>query len=330
MKLTFEPFLKHLTKKPLSSFYWLSGDEPLQLQESHQALLNTAAQYGFVEKERFDAQSLDASLLRAAYYSTSLFATKHIIEIHLLQGKLVESLAEVIQNFCQKSNPDVLLVLISPKLESSTTQTKAFKTFESSAIVLQCWPVSMEQFPEWLSARLARYHLKASLAGLKCLADLVEGNLLYAMQSIEKLAMIYAKVETPLSPEQILEAVVPQAYFDVFQLNEAFLVGNKVRALRICRNLQESGVEVILVWGALLKDIRLLIKLALVSQQSFSESCQKLGIWEKRKPLYHQALQRGCKNSHMLKVMAQIDQCIKNRNLGNPWLALERFVIRYG
>jgi DNA polymerase-3 subunit delta len=329
MKLSVDAFLKQLTHKPLLPCYWFAGDEALQRQECLEALLAIAAKQDFLVRERVDTMDLDITLLRAALYATSLFAEKKVVELHLAVGKISEELGGLLLKFLEKPPSEVLMIIVSPKLESSTSQTKSFKAFEQRGMIVQTWPISLDQLAEWLSLRLARYGLKTTLNGLKFLAELTEGNLLYASQSVEKLGLIYAGVTVPLALEQIAEVVAPQANFDIFQLNEAFLAGNKIRALKICRSLQATDAEVAMVWGALLKDIRLLLKLANVGERNFSETCQKLGVWEKRKPLYRQALQRGCKNAAMLKAMANIDHLIKNRRLGNPWLALERFLLRY-
>lgn len=325
MKLTADAFLKQKSSKQLAPCYWFSGDEPLQLAECRDMLLDQAARFEFVERERLELS--DASLMLAALYASSLFSSKRVVEIHLTQGKLSEPLNTVLQAYCQKPNPQVLLILTSPKLESSVSSSRAFKAFEASGVVVQSWPLSTEQLPKWLAARLAKVGLSTSLSGLKCLADLVEGNLLYAAQSIEKLALIYNESLPALTPEQILQAVAPQMHFEIFQLNEAFLVGDKSRALSICRNLQATGTEIMLIFGALLKDIRLLMKLSLAGERGFSDACQKLGIWEKRKPLYRKALQQGRLKPDVLEDMAEIDALVKGQQKGDPWLALERFLM---
>lgn len=328
MKINADAFLRSL-EKPLQSFYWLSGDEPLQLDECRSALLEVAKTRGYLERHRFDAQNIDFPLLQAALYASSLFSEKRLVEITLPSGKLPEALSTFLQAYSQKPCAQALLFLVSPKLESGVMQTKAFKEIESHAIVVQCWPITQDQLPQWLSARLNKHHLKTSLQGLKIFAELIEGNLLYADQAVEKIALLYANKKEPLTTEEIMQVVMPQTSFDVFQLNEAFLQGDVARALRICRSLQVTDAEIMLVFGALLKDVRLLIRLQEAGERNFSDACQKLGVWEKRKPLYRMALQRGCSKPVMLKMMANIDRMIKNKTYGDPWLALERFVLQF-
>jgi len=329
MKLSSDQFVKQLNAKSLLSCYWFTGDETWQLEESRRQLLQVAKQAGFVEHQKLALQNLDPSVVKAELYSGSLFSNQRIIEINLHQGKLNENLSELLQFFCQKPNSEILLLLTSPKLEGSTAQSKAYKAFDAIGMVVQVWPMTADQLPKWLATQLAKHQLKTSLNGLQLLMELTEGNLLHAAQSIEKLALIYANQAEVLSTEQIMTVVAPQAHFEVFQLNEAFLQGDKLRALKICRNLQAAGEEVILVLGALLKDIRLLLKLAAAGEKNFMSACQKFGVWEKKKPLYRMALQRGIGKQDLLQATAKIDQYAKNPRLGNPWRALEQFLLSF-
>lgn len=328
MKLSAEQFSKQTATQPLAPCYWLTGDEVLQRQECHDQLLQRAKQNGFDERERLELTSGDSSMLHAALYARSLFSNKRVIEINLSQGKINETLAELLLKFCQKPNPDVLLLIQSPKLESGVTQNRAYKAFDAMGVVIQSWPIPLNQLPKFFAARLAQHGLSTSLSGLQLLSELTEGNLLYAAQSVEKLALFYTGTQNPLTHEQIIEVVAPQAYFDTFQLNEAFLLGEKIRALHICRSLCATDHEIIMVWGALMKDIRLLCKMEQLSKKrSFAECCTALGVWEQRKHLYRSGLQHVRCGTPLLKAMAAIDRLVKNPKAGNPWLALERLII---
>ena len=328
MKLTADQFLKQPFKS-ITSCYWLSGDEHYLRQECRNKLWQHLQKNGFEETQRLDNKSIDAARFKAELSASSLFSSKRLIELNLTQGKIDAEFGEVILSFCTRPNPDICLLISSPKLETGVAASKLFKTIEEQGTVIQCWPMSIEQLPQWFAGKLAAHGLNTSLSGLKLLSNLTEGNLLYAAQSVEKLALLYPNNQA-LTPEQILEVVAPQAVFDTFQLNEAFLAGDKIRAISICRNLRATGSEIILVWGALLRDIHLVLKLLQSTQSmAFGAACQKLGVWEKRRPLYRKAMDRRCFNTTMLDAMARIDQQVKNNRFGDPWLSLERFVIEY-
>ncbi len=329
MKTTTDLFLKSTLKQALSSLYWFSGDEPFQLEESKLALYQKAQAEGFSEIQHLDGKNLDPQFLKGELYNYSLLSPSRLIEIRLTLGKIDSTLADLLLAFLIKPNPGVIVVLISPKFESGVSASKFYKSLEEKGVIIQSWPIHIEYLPKWLSQRLANEGLKTTLDGLKALAELTEGNLLYAAQSIEKLKLIYPN-HTMLSREEIFTVITPQTVFDTFQLNDAFLAGDKIRALKICRTLQASGAEIILSYGALMKDLRLIFKLQqLGGEKQFAANCQKLGIWEKKRPLYRQALQKKASIPHLIKHMLSIDQCIKNNKHGDPWLALERFLMQY-
>jgi len=328
MKLTPDSFLKQVKDKPLQGLYWFFGDEPYQKTTCLQALAVRAKALGFTEHTRIDPAATDASELLVDLYAGSLFAAKRRVEVALFSGKLHETYTKALLAYAQKPNPDILLIMTSPKLEAGVAQGRLYKQIEAEGTTVNCAPIGIAQLPEWIAKRLSDLNLNTSLSGLNLLAELTEGNLLYAAQSIEKLALLYPEKNT-LTPNDILEAVAPQTYFDTFQLNEAFLKGDKNRALRICQGLRANNTELIMIMGALLKDVRLLLKLAQLPNKDFSENCRALGIWETRKPFYKSALSRK-PGVAMLKALQQIDRLIKGQTQGDPWLALERFVLRFG
>ena len=56
--------------------------------------------------------------------------------------------------------------------------------------IVTAWPVPRQKLPQWIDQRLQRKGLKADTRALDILAEKVEGNLLAAMQEIEKLALL--------------------------------------------------------------------------------------------------------------------------------------------
>src|SRR5690606_15701452 len=85
-------------------------------------------------------------------------------------------------------------------------------------------------------------------------ADRVEGNLLAAHQEIQKLGLLYSAGE--LGFEQVEQAVLNVARYDVFKLSDAVLSGQVLRTERMRNGLQAEGEAEVLVHWALAEDIR--------------------------------------------------------------------------
>jgi DNA polymerase-3 subunit delta len=115
----------------------------------------------------------------------------------------------------------------------------------------------------WSNARSCRagwardWRRRSKAPNRECLdfiADRVEGNLLAAHQEIQKLALLYP--EGQLSFEQIQDAVLNVARYDVFKLNEAMLTGDAARLVRMLEGLKGEGEALPLVLWAVAEEIR--------------------------------------------------------------------------
>jgi DNA polymerase-3 subunit delta len=71
------------------------------------------------------------------------------------------------------------------------------------------------------------------------IADRVEGNLLAAHQEIQKLALLHEPGK--LTYEQVHDAVLNVARYDVFKLSEAMLAGDPARLVRMLEGLKAKA-----------------------------------------------------------------------------------------
>ena len=99
----------------------------------------------------------------------------------------------------------------------------------------------------------------ADREGIAFIAERVEGNLLAAHQEIQKLGLLYP--EGKLTFEQIHDAVLNVARYDVFKLNEAMLAGDAARLVRMLEGLKGEGEALPLVLWAVAEEMRTLLKL---------------------------------------------------------------------
>lgn len=334
MKLSGEQFHLSLTKAPLKPCYWLAGNEPLQLKEAQQALWGAAEPQGFAERQVIEVNnSFDWSYWQKDIHSRLLFSSQRLVELRLASAKLTEAGQKSLSAYLQKPNPDVLLVVVSAKLEQHAATQKVVTQFENLGVLCQFWPMDRQQLPSWITKRLAQNGLGADQAGLEMLADFVEGNLLAAAQAVDFLSLLYPK--QTLSLDQIEASLVRQARFDVFALAEAFLSGDRLRYQRMLLSLKAEGVEPVLVLWALVKEFRLMWQLTELQRngQLASLNWATLGIWDKRRPLYQTALRRKSDWGAFLVEAAQCDVVIKGYGFAlkkapvvDPWQCFSQWV----
>jgi DNA polymerase-3 subunit delta len=333
VKLTGDQFPAALAKAALKPCYWLAGNEPLQLKEARDALWLKAKQQDFEDCTVIEANAhLDWSYWQKDMYSCQLFSSQRLILLNLASAKLSEAAQKSLLAYLQKPNPDVVLVVISPKLEQHAQTQKVVAVFEQMGVLCQFWPLDRKQLPQWIRQRLQKHQLSADDAALNALADFVEGNLLAAAQAIDFLSLLHPGQHLQL--EHIESSLARQAKFDVFALGEAFLGHDHLRYQRMLTSLKAEGVEPVLVLWALVKEFRLMWQLSECQRagQLASLNWMTLGIWDKKRPLYQKALQSQRNWASLLIEAAQCDVVIKGYGFAlpqgsiDPWQSFSRWL----
>ncbi|NCY11478.1 MAG: DNA polymerase III subunit delta [Burkholderiaceae bacterium] len=159
-------------------------------------------------------------------------------------------------------------------------------------------------------------------------ADRVEGNLLAAHQEIRKLSLLYP--DGRLSLDQIQDAVLNVARYDVFKLSEAMLAGDVSRVTRMLDGLKGEGEALPLVLWAISEEIRTLLKLKMGSDDGrpLAAMLKEYRIWGPRERLMAPAVSRVRIASlrDALNKAAQVDRMIKGLRAkdfaGDAWDAL--------
>ena len=242
-------------KRGLAPVYLITGEEPLQRMECADAVRAAARAQGFEDRVVLDACiGIDWAALRYEADSLSLFASKRIIEIRLHDAKVGAEGGEALRGYCASPPQDTLLLISAPKFDSRSPGAEWYKAVDRAGEVVQVWPVKPEEMPRWVAQRLAARGLKAAPEAVRLLADRLEGNLLAAVQDIEKLALL-AGTE-PIDTNTVLAAVGDSARFDLFSLADTALSGDAVRCVRILRGLKDEGAEPVLICWALTRELR--------------------------------------------------------------------------
>jgi DNA polymerase-3 subunit delta len=163
--------------------------------------------------------------------------------------------------------------------------------------------------------------LQPDREAVQLLAERVEGNLLAAAQEIDKLALLYGQGR--VDAEQVAAAVADSARYNGFELLEAALSGDGVRAARILEGLRAEGVEPLSLLGLLVWEVRNITAIARdAAGGNLDGAIARHGVWEKRKPMVRAALQRhpGERRwQRFLLLGARIDRQVKGQEPGNPW-----------
>lgn len=335
MKLKPEQLTRTLSSQQ-QPLYWLAGDEPLIMQESADQVRAHYRQAGFLEREVFNVdKSFDWSNFRHSSTNLSLFSAQKIIELRFPTAKLDEFAKKALKEYLEDINPDFLILISSPKLESSTLNTKWFKEIESKGALVQIWPVNRDNLGAWLHQRLTREGINAQADAIQLLSDKVEGNLLAATQEIEKLKLL-AGVDSGepinLSAKMVMQLVADNSRYNVYHLVDAALSGDVQRAQKMLVGLRNEGTYPLIILGAISRELRSLLPMVEKRQQGQAVSgiVQSAHVWFNRKQAVTAAVNRLSSDElwALLNHSRQIDQSIKGLNGRNTWDELSLLLLR--
>lgn len=329
MKLYQNQLLQHL-KNNLASIYLISGDEQLLIDETKHAIRKQAYDKGYRERKylQVDKNFKWQDLLTVAN-NLSLFSQRTLIELNIPNAKPGDTGSKILQSYAQNPPSDKILMIITSKLDASSLKSSWFKALESSGVYIPIWPIDAMKLSQWIAQRMQQNGLRTDSSGLKLLAEYVEGNLLAAVQEIEKLRLLYGS--GTLSVEQIVTSITDNSRFNIFDLADNVLKGDHKKVIRILSCLKNEKVEPSLILWILAKELRDLAVMAQSMRQNHSvdQVMQQFNVRQQRKPYVKRVLQlhNYKKISDMLQQCAQLDRIIKGVEVGNIWDEFEKLCL---
>ncbi len=332
MQLRFDALDAQLAKG-LAPLYVVSSDEHLLAQQALDKIRAKARAEGFVEREILTVErSFKWGALLAANQSLSLFGDKKIIDLRIPTGKPGKDGGQALQDYVAQlksnPNPDTVTIISLPKLDWASQKSVWVTRLQEAAVYLDIPLVERAQLSGWIARGLKDQGQTAEREAIEFIADRVEGNLLAAHQEIQKLGLLYPT--GALSGEQIQEAVLNVARYDVFKLSEAVLQGDVTRLVRMLDGLKGEGEALPLVLWALAEECRTLLKLKIGQQEGrpLSVLFKEHRIWGGKERLMEPALRRLSLSALQtaLQNVALLDKLVKGLRVkkmsGDAWDAV--------
>ncbi len=329
MRLRPEQLEGHL-KKGLAPVYLVSGDEPLLVAEACDAVRAAARAAGYDEREVFHAETgFDWNRLRESANSLSLFASRRLIEVRLEGAKPKPPGPDALKEYAARPAADTILLVVTGKLDGTTQKSAWVTALEQAGAWVAIWPVEPAALPQWVAGRMRAAGLQPDAEAARLVAERVEGNLLAAVQEVEKLRLLHGA--GPVDGPTVAAAVADSARFDVFTLADAALGGDPVRTARVAAGLRAEGVDPVLVLWALARETRTLAAVAGAREAGTAadQAFRAQRVWDRRKPLYQRALRRGPARhwQALLQECQRLDRVVKGQAAGNPWDELLQFAL---
>lgn len=316
MDLNVQQLSSHLDNK-LSPVYLVSGDEPLQIEESLSQIRQKAREQDYLERQvLYVERSFDWSKVTEQSSNLSLFGDKKILELRLPTGKLGAPGGKALQQYCENLPDNVLLIIQSGKIEKATLRSKWVQAISQVGVFMRIWPLTGTDLVRWVQTRLRQEGLSDDRQAAEYIASRVEGNMLAAAQEIEKMALLALDGSDGKSSEAWVSS---QSKYNVFDLVDIILVGQRSKVIKILGHLQRESVAPNLVLWGLAELVRAVIYTS-TQKRGQSKGVQNVFYYNKRDQLGVHASKFNREQLYTLLMRCgQVDQIIKGRATGDVW-----------
>ena len=312
-------------KKGLQPFYLVFGEEPFQVAQCTQQIRQTAKQQGFDEVVKFTLMpGFDWQELIAQYQSMSLFSARTLIELDLNFQKPGTAGSQTFKQLLTLNNPDTVLIVKGAKASQDIQRSAWFKSLDKLGVFVPCYPLTGNHLTRWLDEQCQRLQINMQNEAKRTLIDATEGNLLACFQELEKLSLLHGTAL--IDQQQVLQGLLNQAKFDIFDLSDALLQGNSRQAIKVLNKLAGDNTEAVSILWTITKEANTLLSLQLGLQQGeqLATLFKQKAIWKNQQGPIQQALNRlsVATLEHISQLLAQFDASYKQGNLVKPYQAL--------
>lgn len=314
--------LAQALEKSLAPVYLVSGDEPLLVQEACDQIRARARDAGFNDRQVYHAdQHLNWGSVRDELGAMSLFAERRRIEIHLPSGKLGDG-RDVIEQALLEPADDILLLLISARLDAAETKRKWYKQLQKAGVHVTVWPIDNDKFGGWLQQRARSRGLTLTQGALNLLAERLEGNLLAASQELDRLELLTP--DKTINEDVVEEAVQYSARFNIFEVITDLLAGNASHAQKVITSLRQEGENPLGLLAMLVRDLNMTLELqqAMKKREVPGNFLKKNGVFQpQRARAIEQAARRlnAARLHQALNLCSDADRAAKGFGDLPPW-----------
>jgi len=324
MRINSEQLPHHLSRglKPL---YVLFGEELLLSLEAADRIRAAALNQGYDERRVLFVESgFDWGEVAMVGNSLSLFAPRRALDLRIPSGKPGKDGSEALQRLAGSLPADTIVLITLPGLDRQQLASKWFDALEHAGVAVHAAAVKREQLAQWLSGRLAQQDQRADTETTEFLVSQVEGNLMAAYQEVQKLALLFPAGMLPF--EEVKNAVLDVARYNVFEIGATLLKGERTHFVRMLDGLRGEGTALPLVLWAIAEEARAMarVKAAMGAGRPLAQALREARVWGPRQDLMPSALNRltSAELIGSLRRAAEVDRMIKGLADGDVWDAL--------
>ena len=325
--------LKTELNKKIRALHILFGQDYFLLNEAAEKIKSAwknANNDSFEETILTIEHPSDWTLAATEANSYSLFANTVLLDIRY-DKKSIEALGkEFISNYLKDINPRCMIILRAPQV---LQKQLSWIYQHENVLAVQANPLNLQAMQYWIAERLESKGLKVEPQTSNLIQQYTQGNMLACAQVIEKLELI-AEPNQILTKELVVEHLVDQCDFQLFELSDACLSERPDKVIQLLRHAANTKAEPTLVLWILAQEIRTvlqLFELTTLEAISFNSACSQLKIWAQRTSLYSKALKKLSVDLllTLLQFCQRIDEMIKSSQNKQTWQSLEQLALSF-
>ncbi|MBQ4861700.1 DNA polymerase III subunit delta [Pseudoalteromonas sp. MMG013] len=318
--------------KSLHPFYMVFGEEPFQEAQCVYAIKQAAKRQGFDEIIKFNyLPGFDWQELLAQYNSMSLFSARTLIEFDLNQLKPGTPGSQAFKKLTEHLNPDVIVIIKGSKAGQDIQRSAWFKALDKQGLFVPCYTLAGNHLHRWLDEQCSALQLNLNPDAKRSLLEATEGNLLATHQELEKLSLLYK--HQPIDHTQVLNGLLNQSKYDIFDLNSALLQGDAHTAIKVLLKLADDNVEATSVLWTFNKEAQTLLEIKSAMQQgeNLNQLFKRHNIWKNQQALTQHALDRLTINQlkNIINCLAEFDAAYKRSAMVAPYQALAHIALSF-
>lgn len=340
MQRIFPENLSTHLNKGLLPIYFLTGQDPLLVDEAKETLIDVASQHEFEEKiEVSVANDTNWDDLFEHVQSMGLFFNRKIIVLNLPE-KINVNYQRKLQQLISLLHSDILVIFHFPKFTRAIENQKWINQINQPFLIVQCQTPERDKLSNWLTYRAKVMELQLDRDVISLLCYSYEGNLLALKQSLQLLQLYFPKQKIKVS--QVKEIIEQSSQFTPFQWVDALLEGKIARALRILTFLKNEDTQPIVLLRIIQKELTVLLDISCANLQKINamqplqnvnlrREFDRLNVWQNKRNIYQYAINRFTYRQLFLffQFLAELERKIKQEFSDEIWIELERFSLKF-
>ncbi len=327
MLIKYQALPSLLQKKP-HALYVLIGNEPYLLNDAAVQIKQLCLKRGECEQTVLNIYSpADWSLLIAEANNYSLFSEYVLLDARYDKKTIDAAGKTALTDYIKDVNDRCMVILRAPLLAGKALQ---WLVDNPNVVVIQLYPLTAQALIQWISAQFISRGMRSEPSVPNLIYEYTQGNMLATAQLIDKLSLCCSSGDV-VNTSLVKEHLIDQSHFELFELAAACLGADALKALRLLQQSRLDRTEPTIVLWILTQEIRLLIQLHDLLNQSFSinNACSQLKIWSSRIQLYAKAISRLTLEPlyQLLQECKQLDEMIKTTQSNQIWNKFDRVAL---